>query len=481
MTLPTQTIVRTACPSCKAQYDFPESMAGQHGKCAKCGAAFIVPAPAPPKAAPKPPADDAPQYIGVDCHLCGTRMYGGPDQVGKKLKCPDCGALTVLPPPPPSKQKNIPAALEGDQYELWEPDVKPSEVFAHQPKYIAVACNRCGTIMYATERQVGQTIDCPDCGRSEVVHRPAAPKKKRSPLAGDAETPVLDPNAAPGERPSALSPEQRRRIYEEERDSEYGRALEKSRRTGKPMEVDVHGRPILPRWPLFTGIITFLFSTGIPIRIVGLAAAFYCSVNIVLYGIAMAMSGGLGAVGGMCLFALGAGLTMIFASIACSCFLTVVAESSEGVKEIQSWPGLLDWFGSFFAFAVAAIMSAFPGWAIGHFVPHDGLVLTLVIAGSVLVSFPVIVLSQLDIGSVWGVLSPRVLKSMLQCPFSWLTFLVQTAAIAAAWIAASLFALGFGFNPLIVAAPLGTIGLFLYARLLGRLGWRLAEAMPEPT
>jgi hypothetical protein len=195
----------------------------------------------------------------------------------------------------------------------------------------------------------------------------------------------------------------------------------------------------------------------------------------------MAMSGGFGAVGGMCLFALGAGLTMIFASIAFSCFLTIVAESSEGVKEIQSWPSLLDWFGSFLAFAVAVIVSAFPGWAIGRLLPRDELTQTLVIAASMLVSFPVIVLSQLDVGSMWGVLSPRVLKSMLRCPFSWMTFFVQTAMIAAAWIAASLFALGFGVNPLIVAAPLGTIGLFLYARLLGRLGWRLAEVMPEPT
>jgi DNA-directed RNA polymerase subunit RPC12/RpoP len=480
MTLPSSTIVRTACPSCKAQYDFPESMAGKHGKCAKCGAAFTVPAAAS-KTSPKPPADDSPPYIGVDCHLCGTRFYGGPDQVGKMLKCPDCGARTVLPPPPKPKRQNMPAALEGEQYELWEPDVKSSEVVAHLPKYIAVTCNRCGTIMYATERQVGRTIDCPDCGRSEAVHRPAAPKKKQSPLASDAETPILDPNAAPGERPSAISPDQRRRIYEEERDSEYGRALEKARRTGKPMEVDVRGRPILPRWPLFTGVVPFMFSPGIPVRIIGLALGFFSAVYVLILGITMAASGGFGAVGGMLLFALGSGLTMIVASIAFSCFLTVVAESSEGVKQIHDWPGLLDWFGSFFTFVVAAIMSAFPGWAISQLLPRDELALALVVAGSILLSFPVIVLSQLDVGSIWGVLSPRVVKSLLRCPFSWMTFLLETAAIAAAWIAGTELTARMGFNPLIPAALLGTIGMFLYARLLGRLAWRLAEVMPEST
>ena len=43
-------------------------------------------------------------------------------------------------------------------------------------------------------------------------------------------------------------------------------ALEKSRRTGKPMEIDVRGRPIMPRWPLLTGILPFLFSSGVPVR-----------------------------------------------------------------------------------------------------------------------------------------------------------------------------------------------------------------------
>jgi hypothetical protein len=386
-----------------------------------------------------------------------------------------------LPAPPEQKKELIPAAMEGDQYELWDPDVKQNEVTARQPTYIAVKCNRCDTMMYATESQIGQTITCPDCGRPEVVHRPAPPKKKRSVLASDAETPRLDPNAAPGERPSALSPEVRRRIYEEERDSEYGRALEKSRRTGKPMEVDVKGRPILPRWPLFSGIIPFMFSPGIPVRIVGLAFAFFCSIYTLMYGIEMAMAGGMGAVGGMCLFALGAGLTMIFASIAFSCFLTVVTESSEGVKQIQNWPSLLDWFGSFFALVVAAMVSGFPGYAVSFLLPPDEILMTIAIAASVVISFPVIVLSQLDVGSMWGVLSPRILQSMLRCPISWFTFLVQSALIAAACIAATIYAAEAGWHPLSAAAPLGTAALFLYARLLGRLGWKLAETTPEPT
>ena len=32
------------------------------------------------------------------------------------------------------------------------------------------------------------------------------------------------------------------------------------------MEIDVRGRPILPRWPLSSGILPFLFTSGVLVR-----------------------------------------------------------------------------------------------------------------------------------------------------------------------------------------------------------------------
>jgi len=223
----------------------------------------------------------------------------------------------------------------------------------------------------------------------------------------------------------------------------------------------------------------FLFSAGVPTRWLGISAAMFASVSLLIYGIQLAMAGGMAAAAGMCFFAVGGALTMIACSTAFSVFLTIIAESSEGVKQIQSWPNIFDWFGHFFAFAVAAILSAFPGWLVAHLLPHDEMLVTTVISIGVVVSFPIIVLSQLDIGSIWGVLSPKVLKSVLRCPFSWMTFYVETGAVAAVCIASTLFAIENGWNPVMIAAPLGTAASFLYARLLGRLGWLLAEKLPE--
>ena len=472
-----------ACPSCGAQYEFPATMAGRSGRCASCGATFAVPkstARTPKESASVAAArgtifdeeerESSPQYIPIVCRVCQTLYYGQPDQVGKTLKCPDCDARNEVPPPPKPKPKNTPEALEGEQYELWDADTQPlpSAMLAAQPKYIAVKCRHCDTLMYATEKQIGQSISCPDCGKAHQVPAPATPKQKRSVIAADA--PRLDPAFAPVERPPVLTPEVEQRIEAELDATPYGQALAESRRTGKPLTVDSRGRPILPRWPLLTGILPFMISPGVPVRWVGLSIALGASLVVLLYGLAIAASGGMGALAGMCLFAIGCVMTLVSVAIVTSTLQVIVSESSEGNKQIQAWPRILDSMGDFFLFAVAGMVSAFPGWLLGQLVGERFELKVLCVAVSMLLCFPIILLSQLDFSSIWAVVSPKVLGSMMRCPFSWLTFYIETAAIAAVCLAAAYP----GSLWLLVFAALA--GALLYARLLGRLAWRLAEA-----
>lgn len=62
----------------------------------------LMPADAAPTAMPKAAFDT---YIAVNCGLCDTLLYGTIDQVGRKITCPDCGRLTVVPEPPKKKPK----------------------------------------------------------------------------------------------------------------------------------------------------------------------------------------------------------------------------------------------------------------------------------------------------------------------------------------------------------------------------------------
>jgi hypothetical protein len=78
---------------------------------------------------------------------------------------------------------------------------------------------------------------------------------------------------------------------------------------------------------------------------------------------------------------------------------------------------------------------------------------------------------------MWGVLSPKVVKSLVRCPFSWLTFYFLTGLLAFVCVAATYFAARLQIGLVLIAAPLGTAAFILYGRLLGRLAWRLAETV----
>src|SRR5205823_6587163 len=181
-------------------------------------------------------------------------------------------------------------AMEGEQYELWDAEDQPlpSQILAAQPKYIAVKCTRCGTLMYPTEKQVGQQIACPDCNTKHVVPPPPKPVAKPSVLASNAETPRLDSAARPAERPYVAVPV-KKMLHEEQAEEAYARALEKSKRTGKPMEIDSRGRPIMPRWPLISGILPFVISSHVPVVAVALTVGFAAAGVVFMKGLEMAM------------------------------------------------------------------------------------------------------------------------------------------------------------------------------------------------
>ena len=46
-------------------------------------------------------------------------------------------------------------------------------------------------------------------------------------------------------------------IAEERQEAEYAAAAQKSQRTGRRMALDTRGRPVLPPYPLLTGVVEF--------------------------------------------------------------------------------------------------------------------------------------------------------------------------------------------------------------------------------
>ena len=250
-----------SCPSCGARFAVPVRWPGERRRCDACNEAFYRAGVAGERSPgcrageTAKPVASVPDLIGVECRVCGTRLYGRSDQVGKKVKCPDCGAGTVLPRPPQPKPKNMPAALEGEQYELWDADEQPlpSELIAVQPKYIAVTCRMCGIADARRGEPGGPTNRLPGLRHetrgaaaaasrwcSRPCWRPIA--KRRSWIRA----------AAPGERP--LSFRQLAGCIDEERQEAEYAARTRKIAAHRQAHGDRRARPTdLPRWPLLSG------------------------------------------------------------------------------------------------------------------------------------------------------------------------------------------------------------------------------------
>lgn len=495
MATPSSATLPVSCPDCGARFQVGAELAGKKGRCAKCGSIFRVPAapPAKPKtakvaAAPKsadPSLPDAsiPQHIRLYCRVCQTMMYGRPEEIGHKIKCPDCGAQNVVPQPEKPKAKPGPQPVDdGDDLELWGVDEAPSmaEMVATQPKFISVECPTCQTLMQVPEKQAGQKIKCPDCYKVMVVPQPSAPKPARSVLSCDEDDILIDPTLDPGERAPFIIPPRRPMLYEEEAEAEQKKREEKlasGERVGTMY--DRAGRPIMPRWPIATRILPFLFSQGVPVRWILFSVGATIGLGIGLYGLAIAMAGGFGAIGGMTFVAMGIMIMAIWFGGFAATIFAIITESSEGTDRIEQWPApvVTEWFGEAFTLLIALLMSPLPGWLLGRFIPDDGVRNSLFL-GSFVVGLPVVLLSQLDLGSMFGIASPRVIASVLRLPVSWLLFYFEIAVIVAICVGLALAA---EVVPFLVLAlvPLYVAAAFLAARILGRLAWKLAESTED--
>jgi hypothetical protein len=414
-------------------------------------------------------------------------MYGLPEHVGKRFKCPDCGALTVLPPPPKLKAKKQPAALDEEQYEVWGPDEQPlpSDLLKSQPRYIAVTCRLCGTLMQATEGQVGKALVCPDCHTRNVVPS-LKPQPANRPVAKS--TIEVDTSRDPGERPAVVLPKRPTLLYEQERAEEE--AKEAAKPAHKRRRTDARGRPIRPRWPLVTGVWRMLTTEEIIARWVLLSLTFGFAGQFLAEALLTPIQGMVEAIK-MMFSVFGLFLAIVGPAMAGPLFVAIVGESAEGNDKLNEPPRLLafDWFGELFIFAVPATVAGLFGmgaWKVAQMISLGPVVSAAITTAVVVTVLPVTLLSALLEGTPLGVISPRLLGSFFYGPGRWLLFYVQTfifIALAGAVVlllAPTLAPTGGQSMSIVwVLAPLAVAALLFEMRLLGRLAWWISDLMPE--
>ncbi len=482
------------CPGCREQLSVRPEDVGRRARCTKCGKVFLigggsdVPISANAAAsqlgpvAALPPEPDEPTIVTFECSLCQTRMSARVADVGRMAACPDCGRRNKIPPPPKPKKAKPPAALSGEQFDLWGVDDSPWLAAAEQPVLIPVECRVCQTLMYATEAQIGAELKCPDCGAATKVAKPK-PKKPGGivpVLAG--EDYELDPASAPAPRHTPVPVSLRdAELHEHARATTVGpdgRLIVKKE--------EHHERPVRPAVPLVTGVWRMLFTEEIITRWVLLSIVLGAA-GWVAHDSALSPAGGLGGFIGIILMVATVALTSLWVTMAAPLFLAMVAESSDGSDRVHDPPQwtFFDWFAESAYLVNSGVIAGLMGllaWrgtglaALGGAVPDEARV--LLVAAMFLLFFPVFLLGALLESSPFGILSPRLAFTLVRCPGPWLLFYVESAIIAAAACGAAWAFVEFTAYGAFVLPLIATAAMLLYMRLLGRLAWWLAETLP---
>lgn len=473
----TEPTIRFACPDCGKRLAAPEKHAGRETKCPACQQTVTVPETA------KPQPRIAPQRFTVACRLCETRVEVTERHIGKKLKCPDCGALTPIKRPEAKPEAKRPQAMDGWQYEVYEGEDQPwaADLIAKQKETVPVACRLCGTLMHVPPSVIGKLLVCPDCGAKTRVE-PPAPKGEKPKLAPPGKEYQIDESEA--------SPEPiQHHLYEEKSENPPAgfRELVEARKRRKS------GRPTPPRFALIVGVMKMWRTSGMLLAGVGFSFTLLALVAIGGIVLSMLSGGGMGAAMGIVFVPIPLCLGFLWAAAFSVVYIELIVESSEGNDTIQSWPqiDIHQLSGPIAYTLMAAIVAFIPGWLIGEQVlpilgderlAEPGVAYLASMLGA-WIAYPVIQLSQLELSSVFGVLSLKVLRTFGLAPMSWAFFFFETAIMAATiwgagWLISEItpFSLVGALSWLAGMALILPFFLLMYARLLGRLSWIVANA-----
>jgi hypothetical protein len=166
-----------------------------------------------PPAAPRPTPGTPPSANGgaraapfqITCPSCratATWKAASPPPIGKRIKCPRCAALYVVPAP--KAQTPAPAAAKPPTK---APAPKPATVTAkagENQRIVRYACPGCKAVLKtATPLPAGKAIKCPRCQRTFAISgkKPPAPRTQSA-----RDTKLLPPSPRAPAKPTTLAP-----------------------------------------------------------------------------------------------------------------------------------------------------------------------------------------------------------------------------------------------------------------------------------
>lgn len=353
--------------------------------------------------------------------------------------------------------------------------------------------------MYATDAEVGKLVKCPDCGHRNLAKQREAKRPTPQVLVPDGDEYQLDEASAPTptyvytpveEREKQFRAAARARVgirepeAEVESEFDHERPHGKAKAPGKLLETRRPAAPAAdprrPAIPVVQGVLRMMFTAEMMLRWMGLSAV----LTVMLFLIMNVVNAvGNQAVMFVPFFAGGCMLAGAWLMSAAPLLVAVTTQSTDGSDELHDPPSWMAFDIAEAAFVVMAVMiSALPAWLATKAATTLPLEQQLAIGAAVwLAVFPFVILSALEQGSAFAIFSPRVAASLIRCFVPWFVFYVASLLLVAG--AGALAWAMLNNQSLLAKAPIPwlIVALILvYMRMIGRLGWWIADVMPPP-
>lgn len=419
---------------------------------------------APSTAASKP--EPAPTQLILGCSMCGRRVGASTKLAGRDVACPDCGTLIHVPQP---KQPAAPPPTPSAAKPTAQQPPKEIEKVVH----IGVDCPRCGTRIHATDRQVGKKVPCPDCDTPITIPPPKADAPIEQVIRGAEEYSVTAPQEVVEQTP--MAPGGLKKDQADDPDFDFLDDVDdpelKWRLQNRSDELAFLGHPgASSRW--------FAFCLG------GFGVFVLLAASFMMFGMpsewdptALAWAASL--------------LSLLLAGVACLAWaamfsvnlLAIVEDTSAGNHIVRNWPegDWLEQIGGAFYVLNAWMVSFVPVTILLQSSPPTRPAAEYLYTVGLWFTFPVALLSMLEVGSVFVPISGNIVSSLFRRPGAWAWFYFRSFGLIALGLAMYIAFWRHICGPIALPllAPMSTSLAMVYARWLGILGQSVREVIEE--
>lgn len=454
------------CPQCQTAVDVRKAVGGSRIDCPYCSQSFILPGFDPPgggasgggwSGTTPPSTDDDDDWLNLGDLPPLPPVT--PDFPGVLDDFTDASDESSQPPTADTwdEDGHPPAQKVGDLASTFDERAEGTDSSGQKIEYqthYRVRCPACGTQNDVTAKQAGKQIRCRDCFTMVRVLRP--PRVVRKVKIDMTEAPAFQftPLKDAGDRPN--DPFRKSA-------TEYLEAASKTEKTEPKPDTDV---PSIREWAIAVfGIFTQIGVLAHWLILSTIASV--VAVVVLMIDAEMLMVG---------LFAAG----VFFGAVVLACGFTIMQSIANEEESVEGWPITLEpmeWLApSMFCFAAAGLAYG-PGWFIGYMTFGNSLTTVCMAMISTFLIFPFVLLSMLDMQSIFVPFSADVGRSVTRCEEAWGGFYFSSGVVF--FFTFLIFTLASALPlPLtaVMSIFIGVAAEFIYFAMLGRLAHAIGQS-----